>query len=153
MHDIETVIVGAGVVGLAVARALAMAGQEVLVLEQHAIIGSETSARNSEVIHAGIYYPTGSLKAKLCVEGKHLLYSHCKSHGVPFKQLGKIIVASSEEQKAALASIKKLAAANGVTDLVDLDAAELKRREPDLYGVAGLFSPSTGIIDSHGASP
>ena len=117
MHDIETLIIGAGVVGLAIARKQAMAGQDVLVVEKNDIIGSETSARNSEVIHAGIYYPKDSFKARLCVEGKHLLYAHCASHGVPHKRLGKLIVASHPDQIPTLQSIREKAAANGVDDL------------------------------------
>ena len=149
MPDIETLIVGAGVVGLAVARSLAMHGQEVLVIEQHDIIGSETSARNSEVIHAGIYYPKDSLKAQLCVEGKQLLYAHCQSHGVPHKRLGKLIVATNDDQLQALLAIRSHAEANGVDDLKFLEREEVLSLEPELDVVSGLFSPSTGIIDSH----
>lgn len=149
MYDFETTIIGAGVVGLAIARELAAQGQDVLVIEQHAIIGSETSARNSEVIHAGIYYPKDSLKARFCVEGKQMLYEHCKSSGVPHEQIGKLIVASNEQQTSALDSIQAHAANNGVKDLVRLDQAEVQNLEPELDVVAGLYSPSTGIIDSH----
>ena len=149
MHEIETIVVGAGVVGLAVARALSMTGHEVVVLEQHKIIGSETSARNSEVIHAGIYYPEGSLKAQTCVEGKKLLYDFCDSHGVPYDNIGKIIVATNDAQLAALEGIQKHAIQNGVCDLMHLNKHELNSLEPALEGVAGLLSPSTGIIDSH----
>lgn len=149
MHDIETLIIGAGVVGLAVARAQARAGQDVLVVEKNDIIGSETSARNSEVIHAGIYYPKGSFKAKLCVDGKHLLYQHCKSHGVPHQQIGKLIVASNEEQIPALLAIREKARENGVDDLRLLNQDETLAMEPALGAVASLHSPSTGIIDSH----
>ena len=149
MHDIESIVVGAGVVGLAVARALSMAGQEVVVLEQHDIIGSETSARNSEVIHAGIYYPKDSLKARTCIKGKRLLYDFCNSHGVPHDNMGKVIIASNDAQLAALAGIQEHASQNGVSDLVQLNKSELKALEPALRGVAGLLSPSTGIIDSH----
>ncbi|MEP1207728.1 MAG: NAD(P)/FAD-dependent oxidoreductase [Rhizobiaceae bacterium] len=149
MHDIETLIIGAGVVGLASARSLAMNGHDVLIVEKHGIIGSETSARNSEVIHAGIYYPQHSLKARLCLEGKQRLYDHCESHGVPHDRIGKLIVASNDEQLQALASIKTHAEANGVTDLSVLDQGTISKLEPDLWVKAGLFSPSTGIIDSH----
>jgi L-2-hydroxyglutarate oxidase LhgO len=149
MDRVECVVVGAGLVGLAIARALACAGREVLVLEREALIGSHTSARNSEVIHAGIYYAKGSAKAALCVRGKALLYEYCASRGVPHRRLGKIIVATEPGQVAALAGIEAAAAANGVTDLAPLDRADLAAREPALRGVAGLFSPSTGIIDSH----
>ena len=149
MPDVETLIVGAGVVGLAIARSLAIKGQEILVVEQHDIIGSETSARNSEVIHAGIYYPKDSLKARLCVEGKQLLYAHCQSHGVPHSQLGKLIVATSEDQVQTLSSIRAHAEANGVGDLKLLDRQQSLQLEPQLDVIAGLFSPSTGIVDSH----
>jgi L-2-hydroxyglutarate oxidase LhgO len=143
------VVVGAGVVGLAVAQRLARAGREVVVLEQERLIGSHTSARNSEVIHAGIYYPRGSAKARLCVRGREMLYAWCAAHGVPHKRIGKIIVATAPEQEGALAGIAAAAAANGVDDLRPLAAAELRAMEPALRGVAGLLSPSTGIIDSH----
>ena len=150
MDRVECVVVGAGVVGLAVARGLARAGREVIVLEAERLIGSHTSARNSEVIHAGIYYPKGSAKARLCVRGRALLYAYCESRGVPHRRLGKIIVATAPEQEGELAGIAAAAAANGVDDLRPLGAAELRALEPALAGVAGLLSPSTGIIDSHG---
>lgn len=150
MHDIETIVIGAGAVGLACARALALSGREVMVLEQHDLIGSETSARNSEVIHAGIYYPKDSLKARLCVQGKHLLYRFCAENGVPHEKVGKLIVASTSAQRADLEAIKQKAAANGVDDLTFVDAAALRQREPALNCVGALHSPSTGIIDSHG---
>ena len=143
------VVVGAGVVGLAVARSLAKAGREVVVLEREGLIGSHTSARNSEVIHAGIYYPQGSAKARLCVRGREMLYAWCESHGVPHRRIGKIIVATAAGQEAELARIAAAAAANGVDDLRPLGGAELRAMEPALHGVAGLLSPSTGIIDSH----
>ena len=149
MDRIGCVVVGAGVVGLAVARGLARAGREVVVLEQERLIGSHTSARNSEVIHAGIYYPKDSAKARLCVRGREMLYAWCESHGVPHRRLGKIIVATAPEQEGALAGIAAAAAANGVDDLRPLGTAELRAMEPALRGVAGLLSPSTGIIDSH----
>lgn len=150
MDEVETVVVGAGVIGLAVARALAQAGQEVVVLEQAAIIGNETSSRNSEVIHAGIYYATGSLKAKLCRIGRDMLYHYCAEHGVAHRRLGKLIVAGDIAQEGDLATIAALAAANGVTDLKPLARTEIAALEPDLYATAGLLSPSTGIIDTHG---
>lgn len=149
MHDVETLIVGAGVVGLAVARRLALAGHEVLVLEQHDIIGSETSARNSEVIHAGIYYPKDSHKARLCVQGKKQLYDYCASRGVPHRQLGKLIVATNQQQVSELHNIRQRARDNGVDDLELLDQQAVMQREPQLNAIAALFSPSTGIIDSH----
>lgn len=150
MDEVETVVIGAGVVGLAIARALALAGQEVVVLEQSAIIGSETSSRNSEVIHAGIYYAIGSLKAKLCRLGRDMLYRYCTTHGIAHRQLGKMIVASEAAQENELAAIATLATANGVTDLKPLSRADIKALEPDLSVTAGLLSPSTGIIDTHG---
>lgn len=149
MPEIETVIVGAGVVGLAIARALALSGREVLVLERHGLIGSETSSRNSEVIHAGIYYPKGSLKAQSCVRGRHMLYEFCRSHGVPHKRTGKLIVATNEEQSNRLRDIAAAALANGVDDLKWLSREEVGALEPELNANCALLSPSTGIIDSH----
>ncbi|WP_420403744.1 NAD(P)/FAD-dependent oxidoreductase [Nisaea sp.] len=146
---VDAVVVGAGVVGLAAARALAMAGRDVIVLEQHDLIGSETSSRHSEVIHAGIYYPPGSLKAEVCVRGKHLLYDYVESHGVPYSRMGKLIVATSEDQIPALQQIKERAEQNGVYDLEFLSHNEVTAREPELRCVTALWSPSTGVIDSH----
>lgn len=148
-EEVECIVVGAGVVGLAVARALALSGREVLVLESEATIGAGTSSRNSEVIHAGIYYPTGSLKARLCVEGKERLYTYCAERGIPHKRLGKLIVAVEEGEIATFEGIEKRARANGVADLRWLSGAEAKAMEPALRCVAALLSPSTGIIDSH----
>ncbi|TYC51663.1 NAD(P)/FAD-dependent oxidoreductase [Rhodobacterales bacterium] len=150
MHDIETLVSGAGAVGLACARALAMSGRGVMVLEQHGLIGSETSSRNSEVIHAGIYYPKDSLKARLCVRGKELLYRFCAENGVDHERIGKLIVAANEAQLSVLDAIRQKAAANGVGDLVFLDRQTLTTQEPALACTGGLLSPSTGIIDSHG---
>lgn len=149
MEKIDALVIGAGVVGLAAARALALAGREVLVLEAAGAIGAETSARNSEVIHAGIYYPPGSLKAGLCVEGRRRLYSYCEDHGVPYRRLGKLIVATEEGQQARLAKIAEGASACGVDDLRVLSRAEALALEPELACVAALLSPSTGIVDSH----
>jgi L-2-hydroxyglutarate oxidase LhgO len=148
--DIETIVVGAGVVGLAVARALAEAGHEVMVLEQHPLIGSETSSRNSEVIHAGIYYPPGSLRAVLCVRGKELLYRFCAENNVGHARCGKLLVAARESQLPRLAAIRETAERNGVTDLEPLGANAARALEPELACVAAMISPSTGIIDSHG---
>jgi len=150
MERVDCVVIGAGVVGLACARALALAGREVIVLESAGAIGTETSSRNSEVIHAGIYYPPGSQKARLCVEGKQLLYPYCERHGVRHRRCGKLIVATTSAQVATLHKIQAHAADNGVHDLRLLDAAEAKASEPELNCVAALHSPSTGIIDSHG---
>jgi L-2-hydroxyglutarate oxidase LhgO len=149
MERVDCVVVGAGVVGLAVARALARAGREVVVLEREGLIGSGTSSRNSEVIHAGIYYPQGSAKARLCLKGREMLYAYCAARGVPHRRLGKIIVATDPEQAPALEAVAAAAALNGVDDLRPLDRADLARLEPALRGVAGLLSPSTGIVDSH----
>jgi L-2-hydroxyglutarate oxidase LhgO len=149
MDKVECVVVGAGVVGLAVARALALAGREVVILEAEDAIGTHTSSRNSEVIHAGIYYPKGSLKARACVEGRRRLYAYCEERGVPFRRCGKLIVAASQAQEEELRSIRAKAHANGVTDVVEIPAAQAMRMEPALRCVAALHSPSTGIIDSH----
>lgn len=145
----DAVVIGAGVVGLAVARALAQSGKETIVLERHDLIGSETSARNSEVIHAGIYYPHASLKARLCVRGKRLLYEYLTSRQLPFRQTGKLIVATSDDDEAALDGIAERAAANDVDDLERLSCSQLQELEPDVRAVSALHSPSTGIIDSH----
>jgi L-2-hydroxyglutarate oxidase LhgO len=150
MDHVEAVVIGAGVIGLAVARALAQAGHETLVLEREATIGTGTSARNSEVIHAGLYYPAGSLKARLCVEGRQRLYTLCASHGVARRRCGKLIVATSEAQLEALRDTERRARANGVLDLQWLDGAAARALEPALQCRAALLSPSTGIIDSHG---
>ncbi len=149
MEKLDAVVIGAGVVGLAVARALAMAGREVVVLEAEDAIGTHTSSRNSEVIHAGIYYPKGSLKARTCVEGKHLLYEYCESHGVPFRRSGKLIVATDASQVPELENIRTKAHANGVTDVEFVTKEQAMAWEPGLRCVAALHSPSTGIIDSH----
>lgn len=149
MDEIDCAVIGAGVVGLAVARALALAGREVLVLESEGAIGTGTSSRNSEVIHAGIYYPQGSLKATLCVEGRDALYSYAQARGVPHSRCGKLIVATSAEQVGQLDAIRAKAAANGVDDLVLLTAQQANAMEAQLHCVAALHSPSTGIVDSH----
>jgi L-2-hydroxyglutarate oxidase LhgO len=145
---IDVVVAGAGVVGLAVARAFAQAGREVLVVEKESAIGRHTSSRNSEVIHAGIYYEPGSLKARMCVEGKALLYDYCAKAGVPFKTSGKLIVAQSAEEIPRLKTLQQNAIACGVHDLVWLAGAQAMRLESQLYCVAALLSPSTGIVDS-----
>jgi L-2-hydroxyglutarate oxidase LhgO len=149
MEKVDCIVAGAGVIGLAAARALALAGREVIVLEAHDCIGSEISSRNSEVIHAGIYYPAGSLKALLCVKGRKQLYRYCVAHHVPFKRCGKFIIAADKEQQPELQAIYEKARANGVDDLLFLDKKEMQRREPHLKCVSSLWSPSTGIIDSH----
>lgn len=149
MDEIDCVVIGAGVVGLAVARALALQGREVLVLEAEGAIGTGTSSRNSEVIHAGIYYAAGSLKARLCVEGRHALYAYASERSVPHRRCGKLIVATSEAQVAQLDAILAKARANGVEDMALLSGSEARALEPQLACLAALHSPSTGIVDSH----
>lgn len=146
---VDCVVIGAGVVGLAVARALSLAGREVLILEGESAFGSWTSSRNSEVIHAGIYYPRGSLKARLCVRGRDLLYDYCERRGVPHQRCGKLIVATDEQQLAALEDIARAARDNGVSDVHFISAAQAVALEPELHCAGALVSPSTGIIDSH----
>lgn len=146
---VDCVVIGAGVVGLACGAALAAAGREVMVLERHGLIGSETSSRNSEVIHAGIYYRPQSLKARLCREGKTRLYDYCRARGVPHRKIGKLIVATGEDQIARLRAIDENARANAVCDLAWLSAEELQDLEPAIAGVAALLSPTTGVVDSH----
>jgi L-2-hydroxyglutarate oxidase LhgO len=147
---VEAVVIGAGVVGLAVARALALSGRETIVLEAENIIGTGTSSRNSEVIHAGIYYPKGSLKARLCVEGRRALYAYCDTHGIAHRRCGKLIVATNEAQVGDLARIEALARANGVEDIARITREEALALEPALACMGALTSPSTGIVDSHG---
>jgi L-2-hydroxyglutarate oxidase LhgO len=147
---VDCVVVGAGVVGLACARALAQAGREVIVVEAENAFGTATSARNSEVIHAGIYYPTGSLRAQLCVHGKALLYDYCATHQVNHRRCGKLIVAQNDAEAAQLNVIEHRARANGVDDLQWLTRDEALALEPQLQCTRALLSPSTGIVDSHG---
>lgn len=147
-EKVQCLVIGAGVVGLAVGRALARRGREVLVLEAESAIGTGISARNSEVIHAGIYYPPDSAKARLCVRGRRLLYEHCQAHGVPFRRCGKLIVAVDDAQLRKLNSIQRTAQRNGVDDLRCLSAEEAKGLEPALSCTAALLSPSTGILDT-----
>ena len=148
--EVDCVVIGAGVIGLACARRIAHSGREVLILEAEGDIGSGVSARNSEVIHAGIYYPTGSLKARLCVAGREQLYAYCADHGVTARKVGKLVVATMSEQLPALHKLMGQAQANGVDDLDLLSADEAKRMEPQLSCIAAFHSPSTGIIDTHG---
>jgi L-2-hydroxyglutarate oxidase LhgO len=142
-------VIGAGIVGLAVARALSRRGCEVFVLESERRAGAHSSSRNSEVIHAGIYYPPGSLKARLCVEGRRTLYAYCAERGIPHARTGKLIVAVTEEEIPVLERLKRTAEANAVDDLVWLSAAEARALEPEVRCVRALLSPSTGIVDSH----
>jgi len=147
--QLDCVVVGAGVVGLAIGRSLALAGREVVVLEAEPEIGMHTSSRNSEVIHAGIYYSTDSLKAKLCVAGKEMLYEYCDRHHVPFNRIGKLIVASGDKEVVRLESIREQASRNGVRDLRRLSQSEARALEPSVVCDAAVLSPSTGIVDSH----
>ncbi len=149
-ESVDSVVIGAGVIGLAAARALALSGRDVVVLEAEDAIGTHTSSRNSEVIHAGIYYARDSLKARTCVAGRDLLYRYCVEHGVAHRRCGKLIVAATEAEEPELARIADAAAVNGVDDLRRVAGTELKEMEPALRGTAALLSPSTGIIDSHG---
>lgn len=147
--DVEVIVVGAGVVGLAIARALAVRGKDVLVLERNAHIGMETSSRSSEVIHAGLYYPPGSLRAKLCVAGKEMLYPFAAENGVSVKRYGKLLVATEAGELPYLHRIVENAAKNGVNDLKPLSAADVRQLEPEVACIAAFLSPSTGVIDSH----
>lgn len=149
MEKVDCVVVGAGVIGLAIARQLSQQQGSCLILDAETQFGSQTSSRNSEVIHAGIYYPRGSLKAQLCVEGNKSLYEYCKTKHIEHKKIGKLIVASQPSQIPQLEDIKRHALNNGVEDLIWLDQQKLRQMEPDVRGCAALFSPSTGIIDSH----
>ena len=149
LERVDCVVIGAGVIGLAVARQLAAAGRDVILLEFTDCIGSGTSSRNSEVIYAGIYYPKGSLKARMCVQGRDLLYRYCAERGVPYKRCGKLLVATDESQLPKLDEIVAKAQANGVMDLTRISAAEVAELEPELTTVGALV-PSSGIIDTHG---
>jgi L-2-hydroxyglutarate oxidase LhgO len=149
MNEVDAVVIGAGVVGLAIARQLARQGREVLILEAERAFGTGISARNSEVIHAGLYYPKGSLKARFCVEGRQLLYAFCQERGVEHKRLGKLLVAVNEAELPLLDDVAARARDNGVDDLVRLSGSEAMQMEPSLSCVAALHSPSTGIVDSH----
>lgn len=149
MDHVNCIVAGAGVIGIAVARALALAGRDVVIIEAEDIIGSHTSSRNSEVIHSGIYYAENSLKARFCVAGKKALYAYCRERGVPHERTGKLIVATREEDLETLASIHRHALANGVSDVRRISAREAIEAEPELHCIAALHSPSTGIVDSH----
>lgn len=147
--DVECIVLGAGVVGLAIARELALQGREVLIVEKAEGIGTETSARNSEVIHAGLYYNPGSLKARSCVQGKELLYQYCSERGIAHQRIGKLIVAANQPEATQLDLIANRARECGVTDLVHLDGEQARKLEPELACHSALLSPSTGIVDSH----
>jgi L-2-hydroxyglutarate oxidase LhgO len=147
--DVEITVIGAGVVGLAIAEKVTEKYNNVFILEKHLTFGQETSSRNSEVIHAGIYYPKGSLKSKLCVDGKRLLYDYCRKFDIPFNNCGKLIVATSEEELSIIERIRQTALKNGVDDIRVVEKEEIARMEPNIFALRALFSPSTGIIDSH----
>ena len=149
MDRVECIVIGAGVVGLATARALALRGREVIVLERHGVIGSEVSSRNSGVIHAGLYYPNGSLKARACVAGRHALYEFCANHGVAHARTGKLVVATEDDQLDAMDALMERARGNGVGDLVRLDPKEVRELEPEVSCAGALLSPSSGIVDVH----
>ena len=148
-EQVECVVLGAGVVGLAAARALAMRGREVVVLEAGGAVGTGTSSRNSEVVHAGLHYPEGSLKARFCVAGRRALYAYCAERGIPHARTGKLIVAATPDEAPALEAIRARAEAAGVDDLASIGGNEARRLEPHLACAAALLSPSTGIVDSH----
>lgn len=149
MEEVDICIIGCGVVGLAIAARIARSGRKILILEKNSSFGEETSSRNSEVIHAGIYYPVGSLKARLCVEGRDRIYALSKEFGIPTKRIGKLIVARSAEEVKELEKLLKLGLSNGVSDLKIITGKELTLLEPNIQGFCALHSPSTGILDSH----
>ena len=147
--DTEITIIGAGVIGLAIAETISQENKNVFLIEKHLSFGQETSSRNSEVIHAGIYYTKNSLKSKLCLEGKRLLYDYCNRYDIPYKNCGKLIVATSEEEISIIEGIRQTAIQNGVDDLKVLDQEQILELEPNIFALKALFSPSTGIVDSH----
>jgi len=149
MMDADITIIGAGVVGLAIAENVSRTHNNVFLIEKHTSFGQETSSRNSEVIHAGIYYTKDSLKARLCVEGKWMIYDYCKKYDIPFNNCGKLIVATSEEEISVIEGIRLTALKNGVDDLSFLEREQISELEPNIFALKALFSPSTGIVDSH----
>jgi L-2-hydroxyglutarate oxidase LhgO len=149
IETVQCVVIGAGVVGLACARELALAGLDVIIIEANYAIGMETSSRNSEVIHSGIYYPTGSLKAEACVRGRDMLYDYCAAHNIEHKKMGKLIVATTQEEYSKIKRLKIKGQENGVTDLELLTREQTLAMEPNLNCIGALWSPSTGIVDSH----
>lgn len=148
-RDADVVVVGGGVVGLAAAAALARAGRSVLLVERHGALAQETTTRNSEVVHAGLYYPEGSLKARLCVAGREALYARCADRGIPHRKLGKLVVATQESELGVLETLQRRGTANGAPGLRLVGADEVARREPCVRAVAALESPETGIVDGH----
>lgn len=149
MYKTDILIIGSGVVGLAVAGELASLSRNIILVERHEIFGKETSSRNSEVIHGGIYYPPGSLKARMCVRGRELLYKFCEENGVPYKKTGKLIVATEDEETASIESLFKNACDNGLPGIRMMGREEIRRIEPNVMGIRAIYSPETGIIDSH----
>jgi L-2-hydroxyglutarate oxidase LhgO len=149
MMDADITIIGAGVVGLAIAENVSRTHNNVFLIEKHTSFGQETSSRNSEVIHAGIYYTKDSLKARLCVEGKWMIYDYCKKYDIPYNNCGKLIVATSEEEISVIEGIRLTALKNGVDDLSFLEREQISELEPNIFALKALFSPSTGIVDSH----
>ena len=147
--DAQITIIGAGVAGLAIAERLSREFGDVYLAEKHRTFGQETSSRNSEVIHAGIYYPKGSLKSKLCLEGKRMMYDYCRKHEIPFKKCGKIIVATTEDEIRIIEDILDTAAGNGVNDLELIDRDRIAELEPSVFALKAVWSPSTGIVDTH----
>ena len=147
--DAQVTVIGAGVVGLAVAGRTAKDFRDVFLIEKHPTFGQETSSRNSEVIHAGIYYPAGSLKSRLCVEGKRLLYDYCRENDIPYNNCGKLIVATSEDEIPIIEAIQKTALKNGVDDLSIIERDQIAELEPSVFALKAILSPSTGIVDSH----
>ncbi len=147
--DVNVVVIGAGVVGLAIARELSAVYRDVYVVDRHRTFGQETSSRNSEVIHSGIYYQTGSLKATLCVKGKKLLYEYCEKHNVPYKKIGKIVVATTSDEEAQLRALFQRSQANGVTDVQWLTSLQISKIEPHVVATAAIFYPTTGIVDAY----
>lgn len=149
MESLDAVVIGAGVVGLAVARALALAGREVTIVEKASAFGTGTSSRNSEVLHAGLYYPPDSLRARVCSPGRNALYAYCAARGIPHRRIGKLLVACSAEEAARLPAIVAQAEANGAEGMRLLSSAEARALEPELTCAAAVLSPATGIVDSH----
>jgi L-2-hydroxyglutarate oxidase LhgO len=148
-YQSDITIIGAGVVGLAIAARVAGKNREVFVLEKNESFGLETSSRNSGVIHSGIYYPNDSLKARLCVAGRNILYELCRTYGIGHRRIGKLIVAADDEETGELQALFETGKRNGIEDLQMLSKQEIKKLEPNIDGVAAVMSPSTGIIDSH----
>jgi L-2-hydroxyglutarate oxidase LhgO len=150
MEEVDVAIIGAGAIGLAVARALSGGGKDIIVIEKNSSFGQEQSSRNSEVIHAGLYYPKGSIKSETCIRGRKLLYELCSKYNIPHKKLGKLIIASGKEETAKLNGIYKNAKECGIKDLRFLEKKDARKMEPDIEADSALFSPETGILDSHG---